>query len=187
MPWPNPLSDEDGEPVDDLDNSDGSVFIVPGALLSTRAKSPAPASSRCGRKVGGGSLTLSIMIHAGLFLVAGIIIFTSTVETKNVDFLPGGGTAQGAKASQDMQHKVQNKRRQSISKTTPIKRLVSTSENASIVLPETPPDMLDVPDVSSMMGGGSLGSGGFGKGGAGGGFGSGVGMGGAAGFVSLAS
>jgi len=39
--------------------------------------------------------------------------------------------------------------------------------------------------VSSMMGGGSLGSGGFGKGGAGGGFGSGMGAGAAGGFVSL--
>jgi hypothetical protein len=84
-----------------------------------------------------------------------------------------------------MQHKVQNKRRQTINKSTPIKKLVSTSENAAIVLPETPPDMLDVPDVSSMMGGGSLGSGGFGKGGSGGGFGTGMGAGGAAGFVSL--
>ena len=136
-------------------------------------------------KVGGGSLTLSLVIHAGLFLVAGIIIFTTTIETKNVDFLPGGGTQQGAKASQDMQHKVQNKRRQSINKSTPMKKLVSSSENASIVLPEAPPDMLDVPDVSSMMGGGALGSGGFGKAGSGGGFGNGVGMGGAAGFVSL--
>jgi hypothetical protein len=175
---------EDGEPVDDLDNSDGSVYIVPGAL-EHEGERPRSSFKQMWEKVGGGSLTLSIMIHAGLFLVAGIIIFTSTVETKNVDFLPGGGTAQGAKASQDMQHKVQNKRRQTISKNAPIKRLVSASENASIVLPETPADMLDVPDVSSMMGGGSLGSGGFGKAGSGGGFGSGVGMGGAAGFVSL--
>lgn len=137
------------------------------------------------RKIGGGSLTLSVAIHAGVLLVAGLVVFTSTQITKNVDFLPGGGTAQGAQASQDLQHKVQQKRRSTIAKTTPMKKVVSNSQNASISLPEAPPDILDVPDVSSMLGGGSLGGGGFGKGGGGGGFGNGMGMGAAGGFVSL--
>ncbi|MBL9117508.1 MAG: terpene cyclase/mutase family protein [Verrucomicrobiaceae bacterium] len=182
---PPPVLDEDeAHGKFHIDESDGSVFVPPTA----HDFEPAPPRNRLKEawaKVGGGSLTFSILIHVGLFLIAGVIIFTSTLETKNVDFLPGGGTQQGQKASQEMQNKVQNKRRQSLNKTSPIKKLVSTSENAAIVLPETPPDMLDVPDVSSMLGGGSLGSGGFGKGGAGGGFGSGMGMGGAAGFVSL--
>ena len=137
------------------------------------------------RKLGGGSLTLSVAIHAGVLLVAGLIVFTSTQVTKNVDFLPGGGTAQGAQASQDLQHKVQQKRRSTIAKTTPMKRVVSNNANAAISLPDAPPDILDVPDVSSMLGGGSLGGGGFGKGGGGGGFGTGMGMGAAGGFVSL--
>jgi hypothetical protein len=85
-----------------------------------------------------------------------------------------------------LQHKVQQKKRSSINKTMPMKKLVSTSMNSSITLPEAPPDALDMPDVSAMLGGGSLGaSGGFGAGGAGGGFGKGMGMGGAAGFVTL--
>ncbi|MBL9178529.1 MAG: terpene cyclase/mutase family protein, partial [Verrucomicrobiaceae bacterium] len=76
--------------------------------------------------------------------------------------------------------------RSSINKTMPMKKLVSTSMNSAITLPEAPPDALDMPDVSAMMGGGALGaSGGFGTGGAGGGFGKGMGMGGAAGFVTL--
>ena len=137
------------------------------------------------KKIGGGSLTLSIAIHAGVLIVAGLIVFTSTQIQKNVDFLPGGGTAQGAQASQDLQHKVQQKRRSTIAKTTPMKKVVSTSSTSTISLPDTPPDILDVPDVSSMMGGGSLGGGGFGKGGGGGGFGTGMGMGSQAGFVSL--
>ncbi len=137
------------------------------------------------RKIGGGSLSLSIAIHAGVLIIAGLIVFTTSKTIKNVDFLPGGGTQQGAQASQDMQHKVQQKRRSTIAKTTPIKKVVSTSQSASISLPESPPDLLDVPDVSSMLGGGSLGSGGFGKGGAGGGFGNGIGAGSQAGFVSL--
>ncbi len=137
------------------------------------------------KKIGGGSLSLSLAIHAGLLLVAGLVVFTSTQVTKNVDFLPGGGTAQGAQASQDLQHKVQQKRRSTIAKTSPMKKVVSNSQTASISLPEAPPDILDVPDVSSMLGGGSLGGGGFGKGGGGGGFGTGQGMGAQAGFVSL--
>ncbi len=137
------------------------------------------------KKVGGGSLTLSIAVHAGLLIIAGLIVMTTTQTIKNTDFLPGGGTSQGAQASQDMQHKVQQKRRSTIAKTTPMKKVVSTSTNSSISLPDAPPDLLDVPDVSSMMGGGSLGSGGFGKGGGGGGFGNGMGMGASSGFVSL--
>jgi hypothetical protein len=137
------------------------------------------------RKAGGGSLTLSIAIHVGLLLLAGLVVFTSTQTIKNVDFLPGGGTAQGAQASQDLQHKVQQKRRSTIAKTTPMKKVVSNNSSSSIQLPEAPADILDVPDVSSMLGGGSLGGGGFGKGGGGGGFGNGMGMGAASGFVSL--
>ena len=137
------------------------------------------------KKIGGGSLSLSIAIHAGILILAGALYFTSTQTIKNTDFLPGGGTQQGAQASQDMQHKVQQKRRSTIAKTTPMKKVVSTSTNAAISLPESPPDLLDVPDVSSMLGGGSLGGGGFGKGGGGGGFGNGMGMGAASGFVSL--
>ena len=63
--------------------------------------------------------------------------------------------------------------------------MVSQSSTSSLSLPETPPDILSVPDVSSMMGGAMSGASGFGKSGAGGGFGAGVGMGAQAGFVSL--
>ncbi len=135
--------------------------------------------------LGGGSLTLSIAIHVGIVVLAGLVIFTTQGLVKPVDFLPGGGTNQGAAASQDLQHKVQNKKQKSISKTSPMKKVVSASQTASLTLPDAPPDILDVPDVSSMMGGSMGGSGGFGKGGAGGGFGKGVGMGAQSGFVSL--
>jgi len=139
---------------------------------------------RLWRKVGGGSLTLSLAIHAGILIIGGALVVSSQMIQKQVDFLPGGGTQQGAQASAEMKHKVQQKKRTSISKTMPMKKIVSTSQNAAVTLPDAPPDMLDVPDVSSMIGGGSLG-GGFGKAGSGGGFGTGMGMGAAAGFVSL--
>ncbi len=138
---------------------------------------------RLWRSIGGGSLTLSILIHVGLLVLAGFIVFATQTFEKQVDFLPGGGTQQGAAASSDLAHKVQMKRQQALKKTPPMQRLVSTSINATLTLPESPPNMLDLPDVSSMMGGGSLGSGGYGTGGAGGGFGNGQGMGGMSGMT----
>jgi hypothetical protein len=132
---------------------------------------------RLWRSIGGGSLTLSILIHVGLLVVAGFVVFASQVFDKQVDFLPGGGSQQGAVASAELAHKVQMKRQQKLQKTPPKQRLVSTSINATLTLPEAPPDMLELPDISSLAGGGKLGSGGFGTGGAGGGFGNGNGMG----------
>lgn len=138
---------------------------------------------RMWRSIGGGSLTLSIIIHVALLVVAGFIVLASQVFDKQVDFLPGGGTNQGAAASADLAHKVQMKRQQRMKKTPPMQRLVSTSISANITLPEAPPDMLTMPDISSLSGGGKLGSGGFGTGGAGGGFGNGHGLGGAGGMT----
>lgn len=138
---------------------------------------------RMWRSIGGGSLTLSIIIHAGLLVLAGFIVFASQALDRQVDFLPGGGTRQGAEASADLSHKVQMKRQQKIQKTPPMQRLVSASLTSSLVLPEAPPDMLSMPDVSSLAGGGKLGSGGFGTGGAGGGFGNGHGLGGMSGMT----
>lgn len=128
------------------------------------------------QKIGGGSLMLSILIHGGILMVAGLIVFTAALQDKAVDFLPGGGTQQGAEANAALSHKIQQKKRQQLNKSTPRQRLVSTSLDASVSLPDTPADVLDVPDVSSMIGsGGKLGgAGGFGSGGAGGGFGSGL-------------
>jgi hypothetical protein len=166
-----------------VEHVEGELYHPPALTHFEEAK-PQNAFVRMWKKAGGGSLTLSLAIHGALLLIAGLIVFT-TVTQKQVDFLPGGGTQQGQQASQDLQHKVQQKKRSTLNKSVPKQRIVSTSQNATISLPEAPPEMLDVPDVSSMMGGGSLGGGGFGTGGAGGGFGSGMGMGGAAGFVSL--
>lgn len=162
----------------------GEVFHPP-ALTHIEPSRPVNALVRAWRKIGGGSLTLSLAIHAGILIVGGAIVVSTQMIQKQVDFLPGGGTQQGAQASSEMRHKVQQKKRTSLNKSMPMKKIVSTSQNSAITLPDAPPDLLDVPDVSSMLGGGSLGSGGFGKAGAGGGFGTGMGMGGMAGFVSL--
>jgi len=135
------------------------------------------------KKIGAGSLAFSLAIHAGLLVIAGIIVFTQVVTEKQVDFLPGGGTQQGADASREVAHQIQQKKRKNIAKMLPMKKVVSNSLNAAINLPDVPLDMLDVPDISALLGGGKMGSGGFGIGGAGGGFGSGVGSGGMKGIA----
>ncbi|MBV6498893.1 MAG: hypothetical protein CJBNEKGG_01123 [Prosthecobacter sp.] len=164
-------------------HEEGHVYH-PAAVHHFESK-PVNPLVRMWRKVGGGSLTLSLAIHAGILIVGGAIVVSSQLIQKQVDFLPGGGTQQGAQASAEMKHKVNQNKRKSLNKTMPMKKIVSTSSNSAITLPDAPPDLLDVPDVSSMIGGGSMGSGGFGKAGAGGGFGTGMGMGSMQGFVSL--
>jgi hypothetical protein len=163
---------------------EGEIFHPEAVTHFEEVKPPHPFV-KMWRRMGGGSLTLSLAIHAGIILLAGIVVVSSQLVEKEVDFLPGGGTAQGAEASADMKHQVQQKKRSSLNKSLPMKKIVSNSTTSEVSLPEAPPDLLDVPDVSSTLGGGSMGSGGFGKAGAGGGFGTGMGIGGAAGFVSL--
>jgi hypothetical protein len=167
-----------------VDHHEGEVYHPP-VLTHIEPAKPVNAVVKMWRKIGGGSLTLSLAIHIGILAIGGAIVVSSQLIQKQVDFLPGGGTQAGQQASAEMKHKVQQKKRTSINKSVPMKKIVSTSANSAITLPDAPPDLLDVPDVSSMMGGGSLGGGGFGKAGSGGGFGTGMGMGAMAGFVSL--
>ncbi|QIF00927.1 prenyltransferase/squalene oxidase repeat-containing protein [Roseimicrobium sp. ORNL1] len=134
-------------------------------------------------KVGGGSFLISLLIHAGLLIGAFFIVKEYSTE-KKVDFLPGGGNKEGQQASQQLSQKVQNKKRSSLNKSNPMRKVVSMSATSAISLPEVPMESIDMPEMSSLMGG-SMGSGGFGSGGAGGGFGKGTGIGGNTGFVSL--
>ncbi len=137
---------------------------------------------RAWRKIGGGSLTFSILIHVGLLILAGLIVLAARTTEQSIDFLPGGGSQQGAEASSDLAEQVRVKKQMKIRKSIPMSKVVSTSMNADIILPEVAPDLLDVPDVSATLGGGMK-SGGFGKGGSGGGFGSGQGSGGLSGIA----
>lgn len=136
------------------------------------------------RSAGGGSLTLSLLIHAAILIAAGLFVLTTATQDKNVDFLPGGGTQQGADASAALSHQIQRKRQKKLQKSMPRQRLVSTSMNATLSLPEQAPELIDLPDNASMLGSGKLGGGGgYGTGGAGGGFGNGLGKGGLGGIT----
>lgn len=149
-------------------------------MVTAAGAEPAPKRSTLGtywKKVGGGSLMLSLLIHLGILAVAAVFVTTVVTADKAVDFLPGGGSKAGVQASASLAQKVQTKKRSQLNKSVPMQKVVSTGAS-SIALPDVPTDPIDMPDMASAMGGGTMGSGGFGSSGAGGGFGTGVGIGG---------
>lgn len=149
----------------------------PGVSLSAGPSRRRNPILEAWRRIGGGSLTLSLLIHAGILAVGGLVVFTTAMQDKGVDFLPGGGSQQGNAASRELAHQVQQKKRNTLKKTQPRQRLVSTSLNAAVSLPDAPADLLDVPDVSSMFGSGASMGKGMGLSSAGFGTGSGLGKG----------
>lgn len=152
---------------------------MPAAPVTRRAN----PLIRAWQTLGGGSLTFSVCLHLGILVVAGLVVFTSRVSSSNIDFLPGGGT-QGSQESADLAQRMQTKKRAVLKKSIPTQRVVSTSLNTSMTLPEMAPDTLHVPESNSLATMG-LPSGGFGAGGSGGGFGNATGMGAAKGFVGM--
>jgi len=135
------------------------------------------------RVVGGGSLAISLLVHAALIAVF-VVIVTVTVHEPKVDFLPGGSSKEGQEASRELHQVQQKKKRSAMNKTTPMRKVVSQSSSTAIALPDVPIDAVDVPDLAIPMGGMSVGAG-FGSMGAGGGFGMGKSIGGQPGFTSL--
>ena len=127
--------------------------------------------------IGGQSLALSLGLHLVLLAVAGFIVF-STVTEQRIDFLSGGGTEQGNKASQELESAIKRKRMPWTQKT-PMQKLAVQSSSSALTLPDNMMD-LPMPDLSSIMDG-SMGGLGMGKMGAGGGFGNGIGAGGKSG------
>lgn len=163
--------------------------VLPRVVMSPHSEPSAARSPgriiQFWRKVGGASLTLSVLVHAGLLVLASLVVIATQALDQRVDFLPGGGTQQGAQASEDLRQRVQLKKKRP---AMPMSRLVSTSINAALSLPEAPQDMTDLPgaDFSAMSGGGKLmGNAGFGTGGAGGGFGGSLGLGAAKAFTGM--
>jgi len=161
------------------------VSAAPGEVYHAPVHIPEPPKQNVfvqyWRKAGGGSLMISLLIHVGILVGAFFMVKTITTE-KQVDFLPGGGSKAGQEASNDLSKQVQAKKRNVLDKKTPMAKVVTTAQT-NISLPDVPIDVVDMPEMSSVMGGGSMGSGGFGSLGAGGGFGKGVGIGGMKGIT----
>ena len=136
------------------------------------------------QRLGGEGLTISLIIHVILILIAAIWVISTVTDSVKKDpdsFSTGqGGGAAGDKAKQ-FKTRAQPKNPKSMAKNTA--RITSKSANATISLPDLPTSSVATLNTG-MMGGGS--SKGFG-GGSGGGIGSGMGVGRGNGrnFVSL--
>jgi len=126
-------------------------------------------------KWGGRSLALSICIHV-LILSAAALIVVHQVMDRQIDFLPGGGSVQGAQAEQALQYKIQQKKNPWLKQSMPNRKLAVANSLSNVMLPTDVPDMLDFSSASKPLGGGAA-NGGFGLAGAAGGFGKGVGLG----------
>lgn len=117
---------------------------------------------------GGASLSISIGIHALILGIGGFLVVNQVMLDQAVDFLPGG-TQQGQQASQDLEHKIQQKKNPWLKKAVPMRKLAAVGSISDIVLPDEVPDLLDLPSSNDMLtsaklGGSGLGGGGFGKG-----------------------
>ena len=141
------------------------------------------------RKMGGGSLSISLIVHGVIILAALLyVIETSRPVKEEVNFLPGGGGGGGGG-----EQKMAQKRQRAVSQNAPKTRIASAVANADAVsLPDVSSTLTDMSALSSVsLGGAGLGSGegmgrGTGKGaGVGTGIGSGWGPGSGAGFIAL--
>ena len=139
-------------------------------------------------KVGGGSLTISVMIHAIFIIIAIFLIIWQTnpnLTAPPPDFLPGGGGGGGGG------EKMALKKQRTVTHAQPKMKLASVSQS-TVTLPNVSSNMTQMPALTAVqMGGGGLGSGegggrGTGKGnGVGSGMGNGWGPGSGAGFIAL--
>jgi len=123
------------------------------------------------RKIGGGSLALSILVHVAL-LAIGVVWIVRTLpgeKERIVDFMPEGGGGGEVGVQVDP-----NARKRVMSNTTPVSRIAVNDLASNITLPEPDPSSSMSPLAS--LSGGSL-AGGLGGPGSGGGRGRGHGKG----------
>ena len=135
---------------------------------------PKPSKLGFWQKLGGGALSIAIIVHVILAIGGGIWIAQRIFEPeKKIDFLPGGGNAGGGARS--AQSKVQQKKRAQITPTTNVKRVFAEGAASTFSIPDPGDNFGEMSTLSSLAGGGM--SGGLGGSGSGGGFGSGTGSG----------
>jgi len=138
-------------------------------------------------KIGLKTLGMSFGVHLFLLLIAAFI-GVSQVMDNQVDFLPGGSSAQSQAAAAELTHKIQTKKNPWL-KAKPVQRKITVQTlSANIVMPEMAPmDMMDFSQINNRMDLSKAPSMGasqpMGLGGAGGGFGAGIGRGGKFSFV----
>lgn len=138
-------------------------------------------------KIGLRTLGMSFGVHLFLLLIAAFV-GVSQVMDRQVDFLPGGSSAQSQAAAAELTHKIQTKKNPWL-KAKPVQRKITVQTlSSNIVMPEmSAMDMMDFSQINNRMDlskAPSMGSSQpMGLGGAGGGFGAGIGRGGKFSFV----
>jgi len=109
------------------------------------------------RQVGGGSLMLSIVVHAVVLLLAGAVVISTQMAKPAVDFMPAGPTLAGENATRKLVERVTVKRATAMAKRMPQTRLV-VEGNDDFVLPEA--DAVSLPETGqgASVAGGKLSS-----------------------------
>lgn len=132
-------------------------------------ETPTPQKNTIWRKLGAGSLSISIIFHA-ILLIIGVIWVLQVIPPpeKKVDFMPpAGGGGSPASESKSKQHRVQMVQ-------PDMARVAAVGASSNFTLPE-PDQLTQMSSMSSLTSGGL--AGGLGGSGSGGGRGSGNGMG----------
>ncbi|HWB05731.1 MAG TPA: prenyltransferase/squalene oxidase repeat-containing protein [Verrucomicrobiales bacterium] len=159
----------------------------PTEIIIVREEEEHPRRDGYWHKMGGGSLTVSLMIHAIFVIVALLIIWQQAIPRVDPppDFLPGGGGGGGGG------EKLALKKQRTVTHSQPKMKIASTAVS-NYTLPDVQSTMAQMPAITSVqMGGGGLGSGvgggrGTGRGnGVGSGIGDGWGPGAGKGFIAL--
>ena len=123
-------------------------LIVPVERLSLFAR-----IRRGYRKASGGSLLLSIGVHAIIILIGTYLVVSQVVEDRKISF--GGGDR---RQSAEPQHKVKMKARPATA-PAPNKRITTTSSIAKVALPDMPNVQVNMgPSLAASMGSGGFGS-----------------------------
>ncbi len=124
-------------------------------------------------KIGGGSLTIAILIHV-ILLIAGVFIIFKYIqpEEKTVDFMPPGGGGGGG-GERGMEYDVKKKKAAQVTPSSNVKRVFAEGATSNFAIPDPGDSFGEMSTLSSITGGGM--SGGLGGAGNGSGFGNGSG------------
>ncbi|MHB1080175.1 MAG: hypothetical protein ACYC67_12280 [Prosthecobacter sp.] len=184
-------SDSDAAPSDETKaGKDPKPFIAPKPAPE-EPLDPEQAKKlrwqKLADKIGLRTLGMSFGVHLFLLLIAAFI-GVSQVMDRQVDFLPGGSSAQSKAAAAELTHKIQTKKNPWLKEKPPMRKITVQTLSSNIVMPEMPAmDMMDFSKINDRMDlskAPSMGSSQpMGLGGAGGGFGAGIGRGGKFSFV----
>ncbi len=113
-----------------------------------RLQPRAPAWLRLWRQMGGSSLMLSIAVHVGLLLLAGLIIVGSQIAKPAVDFIPAGQTQAGVDASRALEHRVSMNHHAAMARRPPQTR-IGVEGPSDIALPDA--EAMTLPEAGQGM------------------------------------